>query len=175
MKNIVILLCLICAFSCQNPNYCKSYDILLDINLYSIKGDWYPLYVSSNIAEKYDCYSLKLNIIENLNESNGKKLELHWINKSQNIDNIINLKLSKHSNSFIPDSNNFKLLTVIDTDYNSYMLAVVCLPGESGNVYQAFLFSRYLSISDELTSRVKDLMTSKFTLIDWVKVKLDQC
>jgi hypothetical protein len=177
MKNILILLfSLILAATCQSPNYCKSYDILFDLNLNFVKGDWYPLYVSSNISKIYDCYSLKLNLIENLNESNGRKLELHWINTLQNIDNIVNLKQTKHSNSFLPQNNNFTLFTVIDTDYNSYMLVVMCQPSDTGNVYNAFLFSRYMNISDELTRRVQELMTSKFALVDWAKVKVgDQC
>jgi hypothetical protein len=175
MRIILFLLGCLVLTNCQTYNrtdYCLNYDLKFDLaNPSLLFGDWYPIVVDSNLSFNYDCH--KFNIFE----PGTGIINVNVISMlNNNSVNNWSLDKTKRNNSFLSWINNTRALnTIVDTDFNTYCVAIKCMEYADGFRYHVFILSRTMTLPDDLILKLENSITQNFGTFDFRRINFSNC
>jgi hypothetical protein len=133
---------------------CKNLKLNFDLKKEKFFGRWYPLVVSKNIPLKPDCFAVEVNDLAR------DQIMGATFNRKQNRTETTHVMTLKTGNSFVfKRGNTNTLVSVLDTDYNSYAVVYACVEQLFRKYFVAIL-SRSDSLPEDklknLTNFVKE-------------------
>jgi hypothetical protein len=101
---------------------CKNLKLNFDFKKEKFFGRWYPIVVSKNFPLKPDCFAVDINDLSR-DQIMGASFD-----RKQNRTLTTHVMTSKTANSFVVKKGNIQgLISILDTDYNSYAVVYACV------------------------------------------------
>jgi hypothetical protein len=142
------LLLINCLLKTAAIDTCKNLNIKFDLKKEKFSGTWFPVVVSKNIPLKSDCYSVEVNTVTN------DKMLIGIHNRRRGRNETTYVLNAKTENSFEVKHNTINsLVTVLDTDYNTYAILYACTDVLMKRYFVAIL-SRETTLPD---AKIKNL------------------
>jgi hypothetical protein len=139
---------------------------VFDLDPSRLEGIWYPVMMSLS-NHNYDCFKINFNMLTNttfqiemLNQTDGNYFSFET-----------NLSPLRNDTFFTSGDRNAinRWYTIVDTDYDNYMVAVYCVHSRDGDVYYAHILSRTYSLPEELLQKIKEHL-NRFFYFDFVNI-----
>ena len=161
MKIVLLLLTLALAANCMRVRDCDLNRIpnIFDLDAERLMGIWYPVDMSLH-SRNYDCF--KINFISLGNNT----FQLEMLNQTSNdyltfATNLSNERKDTFVSSGDPNAL-YRFYTIIDTDYDNYMVAIYCVHKPEGDIYYAHILSRTFTLSEDLLLRLQNSLLRYF-------------